>query len=203
MRIAAAKERPHDLGRIFLNQEDAMVEALYFNAFIRHAAAVRLVNFATTPIMPLGLSLTDPDSPVLLQPIFYPFELYSHTCGQLALDVFWNSDTTTGTYGGREYSGIRILDVAATLDTSRKQLVVYAVNQSKDKAMETNITLTSGQFAGNVKAAVVNGPDIKAENTAEKPNQVGTKESALKVSGAAFTYTFEPHSVTALICAVK
>jgi len=45
------KERPHDLGRIFLNQEDAMVEALYFNAFIRHAAAVRLVNFATTPIM--------------------------------------------------------------------------------------------------------------------------------------------------------
>jgi alpha-N-arabinofuranosidase len=203
MRIAAGKERPHDLGRIFLNQEDAMVEALYFNAFIRHAAAVRLVNFATTPIMPLGLSLTDPDSPVLLQSIFYPFELYSHTCGQLALDVFWNSDTATGSYGGREYSGIRILDVAATLDTSRKQLVVYAVNQSKDKAMETTITLASGQFAGNVKAAVVNGPDIKAENTAEKPNQVGTKESALKVTGTAFTYTFEPHSVTALICAVK
>jgi alpha-L-arabinofuranosidase len=81
--------------------------------------------------------------------------------------------------------------------------VVYAVNQSKDKAMETTITLASGQFAGNVKVSVVNGPDIKAENTAEKPNQVGIKESALKVAGTAFTFTFEPHSVTALICAIK
>ena len=69
--------------------------------------------------------------------------------------------------------------------------------------METTIKLTSGQFSGNVKVSVVNGPDIKAENTAEKPDQVATKESALKVSGTAFTYTFEPHSVTALICAVK
>jgi alpha-N-arabinofuranosidase len=155
------------------------------------------------PVMPLGLSLTDPNSPVLLQTIFYPFEIYSKTCGQLALDVFWYGDTFSGTFIDRAYSGIRTLDVAATLDVARKQLVVYVVNQSKDKAMETTIELTSGQFAGNVKVAVVNGPDIKSENTVEKPNQVITRDSALKVSGKSFTYTFEPHSVTALICAVS
>jgi alpha-N-arabinofuranosidase len=152
--------------------------------------------------MPLGLSLTDPNSPVLLQTIFYPFEIYSKTCGQLALDVFWYGDTFSGTFIDRAYTGIRTLDVAATLDAARKQLVVYVVNQSKDKAMETTIELTSGQFAGNVKVAVVNGPDIKSENTIEKPNQVVTRDSALKVSGKSFTYTFEAHSVTALICAV-
>jgi alpha-L-arabinofuranosidase len=95
------------------------------------------------------------------------------------------------------------LDVAATLDAARKQLVVYVVNQSKDKTMETTIELTSGQFAGNVKVSVVNGPDIKSENTVEKPNQVVTRDSALKVSGKSFIFNFEPHSVTALVCAVS
>ena len=119
------------------------------------------------------------------------------------MDVFWHGETFSGTYGNRTYTGIRTLDVAATLDQARKQLVVYVVNQSKEKAMETIIALTSGQFAGNVKVAVVNGPDIKAENTEEKPDQVGIKETTLKVSGKSFTYTFEPHSVTALVCSVN
>jgi len=86
---------------------------------------------------------------------------------------------------------------------AESSLVVYVVNQSKDKAMETTIALTSGQFAGNVKAAVVNGPDVTSENTQENPNQVGTKEDVLNVSGKTFTYTFEPHSVTALVCAIS
>jgi alpha-L-arabinofuranosidase len=50
---------------------------------------------------------------------------------------------------------------------------------------------------------VINGPDLKAENTEEKPDQVGVKESTLQVSGKSFTFTFEPHSVTALVCAVS
>ena len=56
---------------------------------------------------------------------------------------------------------------------------------------------------GKPSIAVVNGPDVKAENTVEKPNEVGTKESSLKVTGTSFTYTFEPHSITALVCAVN
>ena len=98
---------------------------------------------------------------------------------------------------------MRTLDVAATLDKSNKQLVVYVVNQSKEKAMETTISLASGQFNGFVRSSVVNGPDIKAENTEEKPNQVGVREAAFKASGKSFTFTFEPHSVTALVCSVN
>ena len=54
------------------------------------------------------------------------------------LDIFYSGDTFSGTYLGRIYKGIRTLDVTATLDESHKQLVVYGVNQSKDKAMETD-----------------------------------------------------------------
>jgi alpha-L-arabinofuranosidase len=69
--------------------------------------------------------------------------------------------------------------------------------------METTISLTSGEFTSNVKVSVINGPDIKAENTEDKPNQVVTGESVMRTTGKSLTFTFEPHSVTALVCAVN
>ena len=186
-----------------INLEDALVTALCLNAFIRHARSVRMANFTPMPTFMGMINPTHPDDPVLLPSIFYPFEVYNRTYGKLALDVFWYSDTFSGTYKNRTYAGIRTLDVAATLDESHKQLVVYVVNQSKSEALETNISLASGEFTGSVQVSVINGPDIKAENTEEKPNQIVTREAAVKAAGKSFTFTFEPHSVTALVCAVK
>ena len=200
MRLPASQVDMRHAEKNVINLEDALVTALYLNTFIRHAASVRIANFTPT-IMALGINSVE--SPVVLQTIFYPFELYTRTCGQHALDVFWDSETFTGTYRNRTYTGIRTLDVAATLDKSHKQLVVYVINQSKEEAMETNISLADGQFSGSVKVSVVNGPDIKSENTAEQPNQVGARETVIKVSGKSFTFTFEPHSVTAFVCAVN
>jgi alpha-L-arabinofuranosidase len=185
--------------------EDALVVALHLNAFIRHARSVRLANF-TSMMTAIGINypnLERLEKPVLFNTIFYPFELYSRTCGQLALDVFWDSDTYSGAYLGHTYTGVRTLDVTATLDVSKKQLVVYVINQSKDKAMETTIALTGGEFTGNAKVTVVNGPDIKSGNTEENPYQVVAQQMALKALGKSFSYTFEPHSITALVCAVN
>ena len=201
----AVMRMPNREDRVIINYlEDALVVALHLNAFIRHARSVRLANF-TSMMTAIGINypkLARLDKPVLLNTIFYPFELYSRTCGQLALDVFYSGDTFSGTYLGRIYNGIRTLDVTATLDESCKQLVVYVVNQSKDKAMETIISLISGEFTGNVKASVINGPGIKSENTVEKPYQVMIRETDIKAVGKSFDYTFEPHSITALVCAV-
>ncbi|MBA7677110.1 Intracellular exo-alpha-(1-_5)-L-arabinofuranosidase 1 [subsurface metagenome] len=188
--------------RQFYALEDALVTAMNLNAFIRHTYSVRMANL-TMIVSPMRIR---PDG-LVLQTTFYPFELYRHTCGRQALDVFWSGQTFAGTYQERhftrEYTGVRILDVTATLDESRKQLVVYIVNRSQTEAMETTISLADGQFAGSVQASVVNGPDIKAENTFEKPNEVGTRETTLRASGESFTYSFEPHSVTALVCAIR
>ena len=185
-----------------INLEASLATALYLNNFIRHSYSVRLANFCAPMPMSLGLRGPRHESPVLLPTIFYPFELYSRTCGQLALDVFWYGETFSGTYKNRAYTGLRTLDVAATLDKERKRLTVYVVNQSKEEAMETTITLTSGQFTGKVQVFIINGKDINAENTEDKPNQVGVRETFLNVSDKSLTYTFEPHSVTALVCPV-
>jgi alpha-L-arabinofuranosidase len=54
-----------------------------------------------------------------------------------------------------------------------------------------------------MRISVINGPDIKSGNTTETPNEVGVKETILNITGNSFTFTFEPHSVTALICTVS
>jgi alpha-L-arabinofuranosidase len=69
--------------------------------------------------------------------------------------------------------------------------------------METGISLTVGEFTGEIKASVINGPDIKAENTEAAPNRVSLKDTKVKAAGKSFNYTFEPHSVTALICDIS
>jgi alpha-N-arabinofuranosidase len=200
----AVMRMPNREDRVIINYvEDALVVALHLNAFIRHARSVRLANF-TSMMTAIGINyprLARLDRPVMLNTIFYPFELYGRTCGQLALDVFYSGDTFSGSYLGRTYNGIRTLDVTATLDESRKQLVVFVVNQSKDKVMDAAISLAAGEF-GNVTANVINGPDVKAENTEANPNRVGVKATAVKAAGKSLNYTFEPHSVTALVCAV-
>ena len=197
----AEKAPPRPRRKNIVGLEQALLTALHLNTFIRHARTVRLANCTSMPT-PACLSFPEPESIVLRQAIYFPFELYSRTCGQLALDVFRDGDTFSGAYKGRAYAGIRTLDVAATLDTARKQLVIYAVNRSPDKAMETTISLDAGVFTGKVKASIVNGPDNKAANTPEKPDNVGVHETILKTAGKTLTTTFEPHSVTVLVCPV-
>ncbi len=184
--------------RKFYAVEDALVTAMNLNAFIRHSYSVQMANL-TMLITPMQIS---PDG-LVLQTIFYPFELYRRTCGQKALNVFWDGDTYDGTCEGQTYTNIRTLDVTATLDEPGKNLVVYVVNRSQKESLETTISIADGQFAGNVQAYVVNGADIKTENTFEKPDQVGVSKTTIKASGKFFTYSFEPHSVTALVCAVN
>lgn len=178
------------------NLEDALVVGMHLNAFIRHARTVQMANIAqiVNVIAPI---FTNPQG-LFLQTIFYPFELYSRTCGQTALDVAWRGDT----FSGGAHTGVRVLDVSATLDEQRKQIALYVVNRSATGALETTISLAEGRFAGPAQVSVVNGPDIKAENTFATPNQVGVREHALEADGAQLTMTFEPHSVTALVCPI-
>jgi hypothetical protein len=60
--------------------------------------------------------------------------------------------------------------------------------------------LESGFFSGQIRAFVINGADVKAENTFHNPDAVGVRETELAAqTQTRFTFAFEPHSVTALI----
>lgn len=171
------------------NLEDALMTGVQMNAFIRHARSVKMANIAQV-VNVIAPILTRPDG-LVLQSIFYPFELYSRFAGDTALDVFWSGDT----FSTPEHTGLRVLDVAATLNTQTDELALFVVNRSLE-ASEATLSLSARASGG--RAFVVNGPDIKATNTFEAPDRVGVRGAELKVDGNTLPYTFEPHSVTVL-----
>ena len=175
------------------NLEDALVTAIQLNAFIRHARSVRMANIAQI-VNVIAPVFTRPDG-LVLQTIFFPFEVYSRTCGDLALDVWWDGDT----FSGGDHIALRTLDVSATVDEDRKRIALYVVNRSQSQEMETVMSLTSGEFKGQGMSYTVNGPDIKAENTFASPLNVQTRETVVIASGQTLRYVFEPHSLTALV----
>ena len=175
------------------NLEDALVVAMHFNAFIRHCRSVQMANIAQ--IVNVIAPIFTNEQGMFLQTIFHPFELYASNCGDIALDVFWKGDT----FSGGDHSGIRTLDVSATLEAGGKQLSVFVVNRSQTDTIETRLTLDCGEFAGPVRASVVNGPDIKAENSFDQPEQVTVSESHFSAKGKEYVHGFAPHSVTALV----
>jgi alpha-N-arabinofuranosidase len=174
--------------------EDALVVAMHLNAFIRHAATVRLANLAqlVNVIAPIVTSGDD----MVLQTIFFPFELYSRTCGDIALDVWWAGDTFTA--GG--YSGVRTLDVAASLHEGRRSVSVYAVNRDLKEPLEVELRLQGARFTGEIEIQTVNGSAVKATNTLEHPNEVATVRHTIPSGHAStFVHTLEPHSVTGFV----
>ena len=179
------------------NLEDALVTALQLNAFLRHACSVKMANIAQV-VNVIAPVFTRPDS-LVLQTVFYPFEIYSKTCGRLALDIRWESDT----FSGGNYSGVRTLDVSASLDAVDKKLSVYVVNRSQSQPMEAELRLTEGSFGDKVTVYTLNGIDIKSENTFSSPQNVATREANVAAGGNRFSYAFEPHSVTAIACGVS
>ena len=188
-------EERNNLEEIY-NLEDALVVAMHFNAFIRHAQSVKMANIAqiVNVIAPI---FTNPEG-LFLQTIFYPFELYRRTCGNIALDPFWKGDT----FSADDHTALRTLDVSASLNEADKSLTVFVVNRSQTDALETTVSLDSGDFAGDVQAHVINGPDIKATNSFAQPHQVRTKTAALTAERRQFVHSFEPHSITALVCSL-
>ncbi len=184
----------HD--NVIYTLEDALVVAMHLNAFIRHAGIVRMANIAqiVNVIAPIFTSKEG----LFLQTIFYPLELYSSLCGPTALDIHWDGDT----FDGGKYSNVRTLDVAATLDADRGELVLFVVNRSESNVAEAVVTLAEGVFNGPVQVHTVNGASIKTANSFAEPQQVITRQSTSEASGSALNYAFEPHSITALVCPI-
>ncbi len=176
------------------NLEDALIAALHLNAFIRHAKSVKMTTIAQI-VNVLAPIFTRPDG-LFLQTIFYPFELYSQHAGATALDVQWDGDT----FSAGDYTGLRTLDVTATLSSDSRQLALFVVNRSERDGSETQIKLVEGEFNGPVQVHTVNGPDIKTQNSFEQPGLVHTWESQIAAETKTLNITFEPHSVTVLVC---
>jgi alpha-N-arabinofuranosidase len=174
--------------------QDALVVAMHLNAFIRHASTVRMANLAqlVNVIAPI---VTSADG-LLLQTIFHPLEQYRRTTGTVALDAWWEGET----FSGGSYTGVRTLDVSASLDPDGKRLSVHVVNRDAEASQEVAIELAAGCFAGDLQISTVTGPSLSAANTFDRPDSVTATDVSREIpSSDRFAYSLPPRSVSALV----
>ncbi|HLW03420.1 MAG TPA: alpha-L-arabinofuranosidase C-terminal domain-containing protein [Ktedonobacterales bacterium] len=186
---------------------DALALATYLNIFIRHCRAVGMANLAqmVNVIAPIFTRLDG----LFLQTIYHPFSLYATLTQEIALDVYVDCDlydlppeaeeAAASPWGTRvaDLGPFKLLDVTATCDAARRQVVLAVVNRDRDAAHTATVQFADGLATG-VDAHEVNGATPGARNSFEQPQAVSVQQRPLEGVGQSFAYTFPAHSLTML-----
>ena len=184
-------EFPRQLIEEVYNLEDALVVAGFLNSFIRHADCVKIANLAqiVNIIAPI---LTRGDE-MLIQSIFYPFEMYSKRRSGIALRPSLEGPS----YEGRQHGRAHFVDASAILDGSR--LAIFAINRSTDEEAPLAIELADRGIASVESAELLTGSDPKLANTFEQPDQLRPEEfKAIELRAGRAHVALPPLSVTAM-----
>jgi alpha-N-arabinofuranosidase len=184
------KFAPHLIEEIY-NLEDALVVAEFLNSFIRHADVLKIANIAQivnviAPIQTRGNEL-------LIQSIFYPFEMYSkRRAGSALQTVIAGPRYTSKTHGE-----VTTLDASAILDSA--SLHVFAVNRSLDESAPVTVQLCDRAIAAFASGEILSGRDPKAANSFEQPNVLQPRPfTGVEILAGQAQFNLPPLSVTAL-----
>ncbi len=168
------KAAPHLIEEVY-NLEDALVVAGFLHSFVRHADVVKIANIAQivnviAPIITRGDEL-------LIQSIFYPFEMFSKRRDGLSLRVAVDGPTYEAGANGR----VSYVDASAVLGGS--ELHVFLTNRSVDEAAEVCVAIADCAVLSCGSAELLTGPAPKAANAFATPDVVKTvpyKDVAIK-----------------------
>ena len=183
------KFAPH-LNEEVYNLEDALVVAGFLNSFIRHADVVKIANIAqiVNVIAPI---LTRGDE-MLIQSIFYPFEMMSRRRDGVSLRPVVDGPT----YEGKTNGQVHYVDTSAILDDDR--LHVFVTNRSLNESANVQVKLADRAIASLDSADVLTGPDAKAANSFEQPDVVRSRSLAdVKIEAGHAALVLPPLSVAA------
>lgn len=183
------KFAPHLLEEVY-NLEDALVAAGFLNSFIRHADCVKIANIAQivnviAPIMTKG-------DEMVLQTIFYPFEMYSKRREGKALRIVVDGPT----YQSKNYGQATYVDASAIIND--RQLNLFVINRSLDASIDLELRVSDAAVGKLLSGEIISGSDPKAANTFEQPQRVVSREfSEVSLSGGKPTLKLPPLSVVA------
>ena len=154
---------PHLIEEVY-NLEDALVVAGFLQSFVRHADVVKIANLAqiVNVIAPI---LTQGDD-LLIQSTFHPFQMISARGRGISLKTVVDGPG----YESKTNGAVHFLDASAILDV--EQLHVFVTNRSLDQTATVEIGLADRDIKSVRSAEVLTGPDAKAFNSFEKPDQV-------------------------------
>jgi alpha-N-arabinofuranosidase len=172
--------------------EDALVVAMFLNAFIRNADLVTLANMAQL-VNVLPPIIAKPEG-LLRQSIFYPLELIANQNGTVALDAWVDCET----FDSERYGKVPYLDASASLDPDRGLLTLNLINRDRDNAAPVTVEVGPDAFADRATLCHVVGDGPKAQNTFQEPDNVGVVKMVCDASGSRLAAELPPCSVTVM-----
>jgi alpha-N-arabinofuranosidase len=175
----------------FLQQQnsmrDAIVAALNFNIFARHADRVRMANIAQMVNVLQAMILTDGPK-MLLTPTYYVHQLYLPFQDATFVPVKFDA----GEYRHGDIALPRVDAVAARATDGK--LYLSLVNLDPAAGETVRVTLPEGRF-GKASGQVLTAPNVNSVNTFGQPNTVTPRPIAGKVSGGVVTIELPAKSV--------
>ncbi len=132
------------------------------------------------------------------RPNYYVFELYKKHFGPILLDT----DVECESYSVEDFF-IPYLSVNASINAEKNKIFLMVINKNLKKPVSATIDLKDFKLTEKSEAWILNGPSIDSTNEHNARN-VKIKHIKFKIkakdfiSDSSFTYTFEPHSVTAI-----
>lgn len=172
------------------SQRDAILAALNFNIFARHADRVRGANIAQMVNVLQALILTDGPQ-MVLTPTYWVHKMYLPM--QDATFIPARFDPGTYHHGDITLPGV---DAVAMRDKSGKlwlSLVNLDPREAKDVAVDV-----SGATVRRAAGEVLTAPNVNSVNTFEAPNTVTPKPISGSVRGGRVTVTLPARSVAVI-----
>jgi alpha-N-arabinofuranosidase len=188
------KLAPHLIEEIY-NLEDALVVAGFLNSFIRHADVVKIANIAQ--IVNVIAPLQTRGDEMLLQSIFYPFEMFSGRRDGVSLRPAIDGPT----YEAKTNGPAHYIDASAILrpGSDGGKLHVFATNRCLDQPAVVRVKLVDHPIAALDNAELLTGPDAKAANSFEQPDVITSRPFAdVKIGRGEVFLELPPLSVTAM-----
>jgi alpha-N-arabinofuranosidase len=184
------KHAPHLVEEIY-NLEDALVVAGFLNSFVRHADVVKIANLAQ--IVNVIAPLQTRGDELLIQPTFFPFEMFAKRGKGVALQALVDGPRYEGASNGE----VPFIDASVILDGDT--LHVFATNRSLSESAEVVIALADRNIASVGSAELLAGPDAKAVNSYAEPHLVTARPfGGVRLGSEGATMTLPPMSVVAV-----
>jgi alpha-N-arabinofuranosidase len=143
---------------------DALVAALHFHVFHRHARRVSMANIAQTVNVLQAMILTDKEK-MLLTPTFHVFEMFKVHQGATSLPV----SLETPDYGFADQA-IPAVSASASRDAAgRVHLSLVATDPNRPVRLVCRL---SGLTASSVTGSLLTAPAINSINTFDQPDLV-------------------------------
>jgi alpha-N-arabinofuranosidase len=188
----AGEYAPHLVEEVY-NLEDALVVAGFLNSFIRHADVLKIANMAQI-VNVIAPVLTRGDQ-MLIQSIFYPFEMFSRRRDGVSLVP----SVVGPTYEAATNGLVHVVDASAVLADDGDYLHVFAVNRGLAEPATVHVRLLDHKLLAIENGEVLTGADPGLANTFEQPELLAPSAfDAVRFSNGEALAELPPLSVAAM-----